>query len=103
MERAFAVLYAMAAANEIWAGIIKRSALISLATVRLMRHERERTRFNHEKERARTGDSVSTGRGDSQRHHPLVPTEQLAENPGAEEDPAAWHLQCRKREVRSVL
>ena len=27
----------------------QRSALISLATVRLMRHERERTRFNHER------------------------------------------------------
>jgi len=43
------VLYAMAAANELWAGITKKSALISLATVRLMSHERERTRFNHEK------------------------------------------------------
>jgi len=43
------VLRAMAAANEIWAGITKRSALISLATVRLTSHERERTRFNHEK------------------------------------------------------
>jgi nucleoside-diphosphate-sugar epimerase len=43
------VLYAMAAAKEIWAAITKRPALISLATVRLMGQERERTRFNHEK------------------------------------------------------
>jgi hypothetical protein len=43
------VLYAMATANEIWAGIAKRPALISLATVPLMGQERERARFNHEK------------------------------------------------------
>jgi len=49
------LLYAMAAANEIWAGITKRPALISLATVRLMGQERERTRFNHEKSQRELG------------------------------------------------
>jgi nucleoside-diphosphate-sugar epimerase len=49
------VLYAMAAANEIWAGIAKRPALISLATVRLMGQERERTRFNHAKSERELG------------------------------------------------
>jgi|SRR5208283_5313045 len=49
------VLYVMAAANEIWAGIIKRPALISLATVRLMGQERERTHFNPEKSERELG------------------------------------------------
>ena len=45
----------MAAANEIWAGITKRPALISLATVQLMGQERERTRFDHEKSERELG------------------------------------------------
>jgi dihydroflavonol-4-reductase len=45
----------MAAANEIWAGITKRPALISLATVQLMGQERERTRFNREKSERELG------------------------------------------------
>jgi dihydroflavonol-4-reductase len=49
------LLYAMAAANEIWAGITKRAALISLATVQLMGQERERTRFSHEKSERELG------------------------------------------------
>ena len=49
------VLYAMAAANEIWAGITKRPAFVSLATVQLMGQERERTRFNHEKSERELG------------------------------------------------
>jgi hypothetical protein len=44
--------------------------------------------------------------GDSQQYDPLVPTERLAENPGAEQGPAACggtaHRTCRKPEVRSV-
>jgi len=49
------VLYVMAAANEIWASITKRPALISLATVRLMGQERERTHFNPEKSERELG------------------------------------------------
>jgi len=49
------VLYAMAAANEIWAGITKRPALISLATVQLMGQERQRTRSSHEKSQRELG------------------------------------------------
>ena len=49
------VLYAMSAGNEVWAAITKRPALISLATVRLMGQERERTRFNHEKSERELG------------------------------------------------
>jgi dihydroflavonol-4-reductase len=56
------VLHAMAAANEIWAGITKRSAFISLATVRLTSHERERTRFNHEKSGENWGFSFDRSR-----------------------------------------
>jgi dihydroflavonol-4-reductase len=49
------LLYAMAAANEVWAGITKRPALISLAAVRLMGQERDRTRFNQEKSERELG------------------------------------------------
>jgi nucleoside-diphosphate-sugar epimerase len=48
-------LYGIGAANEIWARITKRPALISLATVRLMRQERDRTHFNHEKSERELG------------------------------------------------
>jgi dihydroflavonol-4-reductase len=43
------LLYAIGAANEVWARIGGRPALISLATVRLMVRERDRTRFDHRK------------------------------------------------------
>ena len=43
------LLYAIGAANEVWARISGRPALISLATVRLMVRERDRTRFDHRK------------------------------------------------------
>ena len=49
------LLYAMAAANEIWAGSTKRPALISLATVQLMGQERQRTRSSHEKSQRELG------------------------------------------------
>ncbi len=49
------VLYVLAAANEIWTGITKRPALISLATVRLMGEECERTHFNAEKSERELG------------------------------------------------
>ena len=43
------LLYAIRAANEVWARVSGRPALISLATVRLMARERDRTRFHHRK------------------------------------------------------
>jgi len=43
------LLYAIGAANEVWARVSERPALISLATVRLMARERDRTRFDHRK------------------------------------------------------
>lgn len=48
-------MYLLGVANEIWAGIAKRPALISLATVRLMAQERDRTHFNHEKSERELG------------------------------------------------
>jgi dihydroflavonol-4-reductase len=45
----------MAAANEVWDGITKRPALISLATVQLIGQVRERTRFKHEKSERKLG------------------------------------------------
>jgi dihydroflavonol-4-reductase len=47
--------YLLGVANEIWAGITKRPALISLATVRLMAQERDRTHFNHKKSERELG------------------------------------------------
>jgi nucleoside-diphosphate-sugar epimerase len=49
------LLFALAAASEIWAGVRRKSALISLATVRLMKSEYGRTHFNHEKSRRELG------------------------------------------------
>jgi dihydroflavonol-4-reductase len=43
------LLYAIGAANEVWSRVSGRPALISLATVRLMARERDRTRFDHRK------------------------------------------------------
>jgi nucleoside-diphosphate-sugar epimerase len=48
-------LYALGVANEMWARVNKRPALISLATIQLMGQERERTRFNHEKSERELG------------------------------------------------
>jgi nucleoside-diphosphate-sugar epimerase len=94
------VLYAMAAANEIWAGITKKVGIDQPCDGSIDEPRTRAHAVQSRKERARTGDSVSTGRGDYQRHDPLVPTERLAENPGAEENPAACggtaHRKCRK-------
>ena len=49
------LLFAIAAANELWARVKRKPALISLATVRLMKSERGRTHFNHEKSRRELG------------------------------------------------
>lgn len=51
----FPLLYAMGAANEVWSRISGQPALISLATVQLMRQERNRTHFNHEKSERELG------------------------------------------------
>ncbi|MGB7848053.1 MAG: SDR family oxidoreductase [Candidatus Acidiferrum sp.] len=49
------LLFLMGAATELWARISGRPALISLATVRLMMHERNRTLFTHEKSERELG------------------------------------------------
>jgi dihydroflavonol-4-reductase len=49
------LLYALGVGNEVWARVTGRPALISLATVKLMIHERERTRFNNAKSEQRLG------------------------------------------------
>lgn len=49
------LLLAMGAATELWARVTGKPALISLATVRLMRRERNRTHFTHEKSQRELG------------------------------------------------
>jgi nucleoside-diphosphate-sugar epimerase len=49
------LLYALGAVNEFWARLSGRPALISLATARLMIHERDRTHFNHRKSEQQLG------------------------------------------------
>jgi dihydroflavonol-4-reductase len=49
------LLYTLGAANELWARVSGRPALISLATARLMIHERDRTHFNHSKSEQELG------------------------------------------------
>lgn len=51
----FPMLYILAAANELWTRLTRNPALISLATVRLMKSERDRTHFNHDKSRRELG------------------------------------------------
>lgn len=51
----FPVLYLLAAANELWSRMTGKPALISMATVQLMKSERDRTRFNHEKSQRELG------------------------------------------------
>jgi nucleoside-diphosphate-sugar epimerase len=49
------LLYTLGAVNELWARLSGRPAQISLATARLMIHERNRTRFNHRKSQQELG------------------------------------------------
>jgi dihydroflavonol-4-reductase len=49
------LLFAIAAGNELWARVRRKPALISLAAVRLMKSERGRSHFNHEKSRRELG------------------------------------------------
>ena len=51
----FPLLFALAAANELWSGMTRKPALISMATARLMKNERDRARFNHEKSERELG------------------------------------------------
>jgi nucleoside-diphosphate-sugar epimerase len=48
-------LYILAAVNELWARLTSESALISLAAVRLMDRERDRTHFDHRKSERELG------------------------------------------------
>lgn len=49
------LLYAVAAGNEIGARVSRRPVLVSLAVVRLMAAERDRTRFDHSKSERELG------------------------------------------------
>ena len=49
------MLFAMGASAEAWARLTGKPALISLANVRLMSHEYNRTHFNHEKSQRELG------------------------------------------------
>jgi nucleoside-diphosphate-sugar epimerase len=51
----FPMLYALAAANELWARVSRKPALVSLASVRLMKSERDRTHFNNDKSQRELG------------------------------------------------
>jgi len=48
-EVPFPLLFALARANELWSRMTRKPALVSMATVRLMKSERDRTHFDHEK------------------------------------------------------
>jgi dihydroflavonol-4-reductase len=49
------LLFAMGASSEVWSRVSGKPALISLANVRLMDHEYNRTHFNHEKSQRELG------------------------------------------------
>jgi len=49
------LLFAMGASTELWSRLTGKPALISLANVRLMSHEYNRTHFNHEKTQRELG------------------------------------------------
>lgn len=51
----FPMLYALAAASEFWARVSRKPALVSLASVRLMKSERDRTHFNNDKSKRELG------------------------------------------------
>jgi len=54
-EVPFPLLFALARANELWSRMTRKPALLSMATVRLMKSERDRTHFNHEKSERELG------------------------------------------------
>jgi dihydroflavonol-4-reductase len=54
-EVPFPLLFALARANEVWSRMTRKPAPLSLATVRLMKSERDRTHFNHEKSQRELG------------------------------------------------